>query len=118
MNDPRYGMQESPTTVKHLIIVNALGVLVALSFYLYKLARQPAEFSQTLANSSIESNILGACFYAVLFILSLMTGKIIVRGASAISIKQSKWVVTGAQAVLSGLMMVHLSLFVYLELSR
>lgn len=117
MSEQSYGLQESPTTVKHLVWVNVLGVVFALAFYFYKTHEQPVKFPETLANAALEPNILGACLYAFLLILSLMTGKILSR-YSIVSIKQSKYLVSAVQVLLAGFMMFHLGIIGYLIFYR
>lgn len=113
MSEPSYGMQDSPTTVKHLLIVHGFGALFAILYYFYKVSQQPTAFRKALADATIESTILGACFFATLFIISLMTGNVVTR-FGLLSISEARLAVTIAQAGLAGFMLFHLGVVWYL----
>lgn len=113
MSEQSYGLQESPTTVRRLCWIHALGVVFALIFYAYQALSQPATFASAMASTTPEVNILGACFFGFLLILSFMTGKIVTR-FGIVSITKSKYFVTAVQVVLAGYMIYHLGIFGYL----
>ena len=74
---------------------------------------QSVGMGKALADATIESTILGACFFATLLIISLMTGNVVTR-FGLLSISEARLAVTIAQAGLAGFMLFHLGVVWYL----
>jgi len=115
MSEQSYGLQESPTTVKHLLGVIFSGALFAVLAYVYEYFFDPAGLAKKLSQTSVEACIIGICFFSIGLIFSLMTGKILTR-YGPMSIEKSKYLVTFAQVFLAFMVMVYVSYLLHLML--